>query len=114
MAGRVMIIRSLQAILFTVLVAPCVASCLRAQSVFLGTVVVDADSSPPLAGAEITIPNLNLGTRTDSLGRFEFHGIPQGVYRVNVRCVGYNAIAINARFSGKDTLAADFALAVNV
>jgi len=79
---------------------PCLASVSAAQSVLLGTVVADGDPSPPLAGAEINIPALNLFARTDSLGRFLF----------NIRRVGFNAIAINARFSGKDTLAADFAL----
>jgi hypothetical protein len=80
--------------------------------VFFGTVVADGDPSPPLPGAELTIPVLNIAARTDSTGRFQFQGIPQGVYRVNVRRVGYNAISINARFSGKDTLAADIALTV--
>jgi len=78
--------------------------------VFLGSVVSDGDPSDPLAGAEVTIPALNFGVRTDSLGRFFFKDIPKGAFRVIIRRVGYNAIAINARFSGADTLAADFAL----
>lgn len=82
------------------------------QSVFLGSVVADGENAPPLAGAEVTLPELNLGVRTDSLGRFLFTDIPKGRYRVIIRHVGYNAIAINARFSGADTLAADFALIV--
>jgi hypothetical protein len=92
------------------LAIPCLASGSRAQSVFLGSVVADGDRSPPLPGAEITIPALNLAARTDSLGRFLFNSIPKGLFRINIRRVGYNAIAINARFSGTDTLAADFAL----
>ncbi len=93
-----------------VLAIPCLASVSRAQSVFLGSVVADGDPSPPLAGVEITIPTLNLAAHSDSLGRFLFKGIPKGSFLINVRRVGYNAIAINARFSGTDTLAADFAL----
>ncbi|HMJ18573.1 MAG TPA: carboxypeptidase-like regulatory domain-containing protein [Gemmatimonadaceae bacterium] len=89
---------------------PCLASVSAAQSVFLGSVVADGDPSPPLAGAEITIPTLSLAARTDSLGRFLFRGIPAGVFRVDIRRVGFTAMAIKARFSGKDTLAADFAL----
>ena len=88
----------------------CLASAARAQSVFLGAIVADGDPSPPLPGAEITIPALNLAARTDSLGKFFFNGIPKGAFRVIIRRVGYNSIAINARFSGADTLAADFAL----
>jgi len=90
--------------------AVCLASAAGAQSVFLGSVVADGDAAAPLAGAEITIPELNFGARTDSLGRFFFRDIPKGAFKVVVRRVGYNAIAINARFSGSDTLAADFAL----
>jgi CarboxypepD_reg-like domain/TonB-dependent Receptor Plug Domain len=104
--------RLLRALALTSLAVPCVSSGIAAQSVFLGTVVADGEPSPPLPGAEITIPVLNVATRTDSLGRFQFHGIPKGLFRVNVRRVGYNAMAINARFSGKDTLAADIALTV--
>jgi hypothetical protein len=89
---------------------PSLSSDVAAQSVFLGTVIADGEPAPPLPGAEITIPMLNAAVRTDSLGRFQFLGIPEGVYRINVRRVGYTGIAINARFSGKDTLAADIAL----
>ena len=92
------------------MLAVCLASAGRAQSVFLGSVVTDGDPSLPLAGAEITIPALNLAARADSLGKFLFKSIPKGAFRVIIRRVGYNAIAINARFSGRDTLAADFAL----
>ena len=92
----------------------CLASGAGAQSVFLGSVVTDGDAAAPLAGAEITIPALNFGARTDSLGRFFFRDIPKGAFKVVVRRVGYNAIAINARFSGSDTLAADFALIPSV
>ena len=88
----------------------CLASGARAQSVFLGAVVADDDPSPPLAGAEVAIPALNLEARTDSLGRFFLNGIPKGLFRVVIRRVGYNSIAVNARFSGADTLAADFAM----
>ncbi|MFL5611355.1 MAG: carboxypeptidase-like regulatory domain-containing protein [Gemmatimonadaceae bacterium] len=93
-----------------VTLAVCFASTAAAQSVFFGSVVADGDPSFPLASAEITIPELNLGARTDSLGKFVFNGIPKGVFRVNIHRVGYNSFSLDARFSGADTLAADFAL----
>ena len=83
---------------------------LTAQSVLTGTVVVDATPSPPLGDAEIAVPELRLLARTDSLGRFLFNRIPKGTYRVTVRRLGYQGMAVNAKFSGTDTLAADFAL----
>lgn len=96
----------LQITLAVCLLAPAV----RAQSVFLGAVIADDDPSPALAGAEVLIPALNLAVRTDSLGKFFFRGIPKGLFRVVIRRVGYNSITIDARFSGVDTLAADFAM----
>jgi hypothetical protein len=88
----------------------CFSSAAQSQSVFLGSVVSDGEPSAPLPGAEISIPARNFGAYTDSLGRFFFKDIPKGAFRVIIRRLGYNAIAINARFSGTDTLAADFAL----
>ncbi|HUQ97847.1 MAG TPA: carboxypeptidase-like regulatory domain-containing protein [Gemmatimonadaceae bacterium] len=102
--------RLFRAILLTSLAVPCIASGIAAQSVFLGTVTADGEPSPPLPNTEITLPDLNLGIRTDSLGHFALNGIPRGTYRVNIRRVGYNAISIHAQFSGKDTLDADIAL----
>jgi hypothetical protein len=97
-------------VLLLITLAVCLAPAVEAQSVFLGSVVIDGDSSAPLPGAEVIIPALNFGERTDSLGRFFFKDIPKGAFRVIIRRVGYNAMAISARFSGTDTLAADFAL----
>ncbi len=77
---------------------------------FLGSVVADGDPSPPIFGAEVSIVALNLAARTDSLGQFSLKGIPRGTFRINVRHVGYNTIAVDGRFSGTDTIAADFAL----
>jgi predicted pyridoxine 5'-phosphate oxidase superfamily flavin-nucleotide-binding protein len=103
-------IRFFRAVVLTSLAVPCISSGIAAQSVFLGTVTADGEPSPPLPNAEITVPDLNLGVRTDSLGHFALSGIPKGTYRVNIRRVGYSAISINAQFSGKDTLDADIAL----
>ena len=102
--------RSTFRVLVQITLAVCLASAAEGQSVFLGSVVTDGEPSAPLPGAEVIIPALNLGARTDSLGKFLFNDIPKGAFRVVIRRVGYNAIAINARFSGTDTLAADFAL----
>lgn len=92
------------------MLAVCLTTAGGAQSVFVGSVITDGDPSVPLPGAEIAIPGLGLVARADSLGKFLFKDIPKGAFRVVVRHVGYNAIALNARFSGRDTLAADFAL----
>jgi hypothetical protein len=76
----------------------------------MGTVVVDGTPSPPLSDAEVAIPELGLLAHTDSLGNFLFRKIPKGTYRITVRRLGYQGMAVNGKFSGTDTLAADFAL----
>ena len=101
---------AVRACLQITLAVSCIAPGARAQSVFLGAVIADVDPSPPLAGAEVLIPALNFGVRTDSLGKFFFNSIPRGLFRVIIRRIGYNSITVNARFSGADTLAADFAM----
>lgn len=100
----------LRAWLHAVVAMPLFASVASGQSVLLGSVVADGDPSPPLSGAEISILALNLTARSDSLGQFLLRGIPKGSFRINVRLVGYNTIAVDGRFSGTDTIAADFAL----
>jgi hypothetical protein len=82
----------------------------QSHSVLTGTVVVDATPSPPLSDAEVAIPALLLTLHTDSAGRFFYNRIPKGTYKVSVRRVGYQEIAVNAKFSGTDTAAVEFAL----
>lgn len=94
----------------SLLVAFGAAASAQSNSVLTGTVVVDGTPSPPLIDAEVAVPSLQLLARTDSLGRFQFNNIPKGTYRITVRRLGYAGLAVNGRFSGKDTLAADFAL----
>jgi hypothetical protein len=88
----------------------CFVSSAQGQSVFLGSIIADGEPGIPLAGAEITIPRLNLQARADSLGKFFFSGIPKGLFRIVIRRLGYNSFSFDGRFSGTDTLAADFAL----
>lgn len=102
--------KSLGAGLHALIAIPLLVSAASGQSVLLGSVVADGDPSPPLSGAEVSILALNLTAHTDSLGEFSLRGIPKGSFRINVRHVGYNSIVVDGRFSGTDTIAADFAL----
>lgn len=100
--------KALRSWLQVMLAVSCLASAGRAQSVLLGSVVGDGEPSPPLSGAEVTIPVLSLAARTDSLGRFVLNGIPKGLFRITIRRVGFEAMVVEARFTGRDTLAVDF------
>ena len=101
---------ALRACLQLMVAVPCIAFNGQAQSVFLGTVVADADTTMPLAGAEVIIPAINRAVRADSLGRFAVNDIPKGTFGISVRRVGYDAINVTGRFSGRDTVAVDFSL----
>lgn len=102
--------KPIKTLLRALLAIPILGSIGGAQSVLTGKVIADRDLFPPMDGAEIAIPGLNLATRADTSGRFLISGIPRGSYRVIVRRVGYNATGIDRHFSGTDTVALDFAL----
>jgi len=53
-----------------------------------GNVLSDSNERP-IANASISIPELNLNTRSDSTGAFSLGGIPAGRYVVQVRAVGF-------------------------
>ncbi|MDE3213969.1 MAG: TonB-dependent receptor, partial [Bacteroidota bacterium] len=58
-------------------------------TVTLSGKVIAAASGAPLAGASIFIPDLGLGTTSDTSGHFRLKDIPVGTYLVQVGYVGY-------------------------
>ena len=91
-------------------------SLLRAQAdakpagASLAGVVVADSSERPIAGAEITIAELKLAVRSDSMGAFVLAGIPAGRYVVTVRAVGYAAISTGVIFARGQRVNADLVL----
>jgi len=63
---------------------------LVAQSRLSGT-VTDARSNKEIRGAGIAIPDLDLSTSTDSLGKYSITHIPAGTYLVEVKVAGYES-----------------------
>jgi hypothetical protein len=51
--------------------------------------VVDQRGGTPLADAVVQIPQLKSSVVTDENGRFTFHAVPAGTYRLTVSIVGY-------------------------
>lgn len=60
--------------------------------------IADIYSKESLVGADVVIPVLNTGTRTDKNGFFEVT-IPESIYRVDVSHVGYEKITFLLAFS---------------
>lgn len=56
--------------------------------------VVDADTERPLAGATVSLPDLDRGTLTNAEGRYTFDRVPVGRYVIEVRFVGYAPVQV--------------------
>lgn len=72
-------------------------------AIFIGTVVSDS-TNLPIAGAEVSLPELGKSTITDSVGRFRLIGIATGEQRVVVRRIGYGAADTKLTFAGFETI----------
>jgi Carboxypeptidase regulatory-like domain len=70
---------------------------------FVGVVVADS-SHAPLAGADVSLPELGKSAVTDSSGAFRIGGIPSGEHRVSVRRIGYGAADAHLTFTGFATV----------
>ena len=67
-----------------------VSICVFAQNKTITGKVTDAATREPMAGATILVKGTQIGTVSDSLGRFKLD-IPQGTKTVNVSYIGYIA-----------------------
>jgi hypothetical protein len=87
---------------------------LRAMSPVSGAVMsgrILADSTDtPIVGAEVTIPDLSLVTRTDSLGRYALSGLKTGAHRLVVRSIGYEPYSTTLTLRSAEDFEADIAL----
>ncbi|MDB4912801.1 MAG: hypothetical protein JWM95_445 [Gemmatimonadetes bacterium] len=84
-----------------------------AQSRVRGTVRADSAQGRPLGGAEVTVPDLKLTTRTDDDGRYQFDGIASGRYVMLVRAIGF-ASTIDSIVIAGDGLVHDIVLGKRV
>lgn len=69
----------------------------------LSGVVRTVDSSAPLGGAIAEIRALGLRALSDSNGAFRIAGIPPGDHRVDLRALGFTAVAITVRIASDTT-----------
>jgi TonB-linked SusC/RagA family outer membrane protein len=78
--------------LFTAIAANVLlAAASAAQGVVAGT-VTDADTREPVVGAQITIPNTNLGDVSDARGHFRITAVPGTTAQLNARRIGYESL----------------------
>lgn len=70
----------------------------------LKVTVGDAATGALLTNAQVLVRGTALGGRTDMLGEAWIPGVPEGVFFVEARLLGYSPLSAPAKFSGKDTL----------
>jgi hypothetical protein len=70
---------------------------------FIGVVVADSTHAP-VAGADVSLPELGKSALTDSSGTFRIAGIPAGEHRVSIRRMGYGAADTRLAFTGYETV----------
>ncbi len=79
-----------------------------AQSVLRGIVLTEGGD--PIRNAEVAIGKLQIQTTVGPVGEFSFTTIPSGKYSVLARAIGYEPMVRELRFSGRDTILAEFRL----
>ena len=79
----------------------CAVDNLHAQS--LSGLVTDSASHEPIINAVVYIPQLKLGSTTDTNGYYNITGIPRGAYDVEVQYVGYANYNRHITISGPTT-----------
>jgi TonB-linked SusC/RagA family outer membrane protein len=72
--------------------------------------VVDATSSAPLTGVQITVDGTRLGTQTNSDGSFSIVGVPAGPQFVRLRRVGYMPERVGITVGASATVTQNFTL----
>jgi len=72
--------------------------------------VTDAKNGQPLAGANVTIDSLSLGTATGTQGRFRLPKVPPGTHDVSVSFVGYSSTQKTVTVTVGETTRVSFSL----
>src|SRR6185503_11740047 len=73
-------------------------------------VVLSAGKRDPVNGADVSLPALALGARTNAAGAFRIVDIPAGAYQVSVRQLGYAPVEVQVLFSANASITKDFVL----
>lgn len=84
---------------------------LEAQTGTVTGEVRNAATGQPIAGAQINIPELNIGMLTNNVGRYVLVSVPAGTHTVQVQYIGYSAESIEVTVTAGGAATADFEMA---
>ncbi|MFI5188589.1 MAG: TonB-dependent receptor plug domain-containing protein, partial [Chitinophagales bacterium] len=62
--------------------------------------IIDAETEAPVAGANVYIPDLKIGTISENDGSYKTPAVPSGIYLVEVSSLGYQSTSENISFNG--------------
>jgi len=79
------------------------AQAVQGRAVFSGIVVSDSTHAP-IAGAEVSLPDLAKSALADTKGAFRIDSIPAGEHRIRVRAIGYGAADTTLAFTENETV----------
>ena len=79
-----------------------------AQSVLRGIVLTEGGD--PIRDAQVAIGKLQLQATVGPVGEFSFTTVPSGKFSVLARAIGFEPTVREFRFSGRDTILAEFRL----
>lgn len=89
-----------------------VAGPVHAQQGTISGTVVDGQDLSPVGGAQVFLPEADLGTLTDDDGSFRITGVPAGQHTVRVRLLGYRPADQTVDVPAGGTATVDFRLQV--
>jgi hypothetical protein len=82
----------------------------HAMSASIAGTVTDGESGEPIAGAVVSLSDLELTAVTDSSGQYVFQGVPAGPQHVSVQRIGYSPRTLHALVPREGTIEINIAL----
>ena len=79
----------------------------QAQTGTVTGTVRNATSGQPIAGAQVSIPALNIGALANNVGRYLLLNVPAGTHSVQVQYIGYGSESVEVTVAAGQTAAAD-------
>ena len=79
----------------------------QAQTGTVTGTVRDATNGQPIAGAQVSIPALNIGALANNVGRFLLLNVPAGTHQVQFQYIGYGTETIEVTVAAGQTATAD-------
>ena len=99
-----------QPLLIAALLVATVQAPVAAQTGTITGSVRSATNGQPIAGAQVAIPELNIGILANNVGRYLLQNVPAGTHTMQVRYIGYTATTAEVTVTADGALVQDFGL----